>query len=50
MFLLKNREGSSDRQTYCKIHSQRIIQLGNCLSCNTISSICEAKGCIKHHQ
>ena len=36
--------------SYCKFHNERIIQLGSCLTCDTISPICEFKGCIKHHE
>lgn len=48
-FLTKDRSGTREND-YCRIHGQRIVQLGNCLTCSTVSSICETKGCIKHHE
>ena len=36
-------------QLYCKIHNKKIIQFGNCLTCNSGAPICEVKGCIKTH-
>lgn len=51
-FTQRNRPGHGEEKDakYCKIHNQRIIQLGNCLTCASSSSICEAKGCMKNHQ
>ena len=40
---------SANLDEYCKIHGQRIVQLGNCLTCPSSCSICEVKGCILHH-
>ena len=37
------------QREYCKFHNERVIQLGSCLTCDTVCSICEFKGCIKHH-
>ena len=47
-FYLKEDKGGE--QSYCRLHNERVIQLGSCLTCETISSICEFKGCIKHHE
>lgn len=40
----------TDKQQMCRMHNQRIIHIGSCLTCHTAAPICEAKGCIKHHQ
>jgi hypothetical protein len=42
LFSQKKRPGHGDEKNtkYCRIHNQRVVQLGNCLTCNTIASIC----------
>ena len=34
----------------CKLHNSKCVQIGSCLTCSSSCTICETKGCIKHHQ
>jgi hypothetical protein len=32
------------------LHTLRAVQIGSCIACSSSCTICETKGCIKHHE
>ena len=39
----------SKESILCKLHTLRAVQIGCCITCSSACTICETKGCIKHH-
>jgi len=40
----------SKENLLCKLHTLRAVQIGSCITCSSSCTICETKGCIKHHE
>lgn len=39
-----------DRKILCHVHRTKVVQLGSCLECRNIATICEIKGCMSYHE